>query len=144
MSQLESAPVFGAFLALFGIGFLALFGAGVLGSASRLPLAFGVHALLLVVAGGLFALAGTATALRDRVGPHRLLGAGYVVWGASFGVSLLGDTGVWADWAAQFSAVVGYGSLAAWALSAALVVLGFGYAAYPSTFDLSNDNDTGE
>lgn len=143
MSQFESAPIFGAFLALFGSGLLALFAVGALGSASRLPLAFGVHALLLVGAGALFVLAGTATALRDRVGPHRLLGAGYVVWGASFGVSLLGETGVWADWTAEFSDVFGYGSLAAWVLSAALLVLGVGYATHPSRLGLTIDSDTG-
>lgn len=79
MSQFESTPVFGAFLCLFGSGLLGLFGLGAVEASSPLPLAFGVHALLFFVAGALFVLAGTATTLRDSVGPHRLLGAGYVV-----------------------------------------------------------------
>ena len=122
MNRYQYARVLGVFLAVLGAGVLAL--------AYPPPLALGVQAVLLVVAGVLHVLSGTPSSLRKRVGPHRLLGAGNVVLGASLAVSALGETSTDGELAYAVAVVLGGASLA---------FVGLAYVFRPGDFGLGPD-----
>jgi len=114
---------------LLGLALVAL-GVGVVALSYPPPLDLGTQAVLLVVAGGLMVLSGTESRLRERVGPHRLLGAGNVALGASLVVSELGNTGTGTELA--YAVAVGLGG-------ASLAFVGLAYIFRPSDFDLGPD-----
>lgn len=82
MNRYEYSRWFGVALVVVGVGAFAL----------TYPPTFvlGVQMGALAAAGVLFVLAGTPNWLRDRVGPHRLLGVGDVLLGASIAASVFG------------------------------------------------------
>jgi len=114
---------------LLGVALVAL-GAGVLALTYPPPLALGAQAVLLVAAGSLHVLSGTESGLRERVGPHRLLGLGNVVLGASLAVSAWGETG--ADGELVYTAAVVLGG-------ASLAFVGLAYIFRPGEFGLGPD-----
>ncbi len=116
---------------LLGIALLVL-GAGALALVYPPSPALGAQAVLLVVAGGFHILSGTPSALRERVGPHRLLGAGNVLLGASLAVSGLGDVAGGTDGDVVYAAAVLLGGLS-------LVGVGLAYIVRPSAFGLGPD-----
>lgn len=108
-----------------------LFVVGVAALAFTYPpsLALGAQMVALAAAGALFVFAGTDTSVRDSVGPHRLMGAGDVLLGASLVVSGAATTG--GDSLVYLVAVVlGGGSL---------VLIGVFYIVRPSAFGLGDD-----
>ncbi len=114
---------------LLGIALLVL-GVGVLALAYPPPLDLGAQAVLLVAAGALHVLSGTESALRERVGPHRLLGAGNVALGASLVVSSLDDSGTGTELVYTAAVVLGGASLA---------FVGLAYIFRPGDFGLGPD-----
>lgn len=116
---------------LLGIALLVL-GVGVLALAYPPPPELGAQAVLLVAAGVFHVLSGTDSALRERVGPHRLLGAGNVLLGASLAVSGLGDITGSADADLIYAAAVLLGG-------ASLAGVGLAYIVRPSAFGLGPD-----
>jgi len=114
---------------LLGLALVAL-GVGVVALSYPPPLDLGTQAVLLVVAGGLMVLSGTESRLRERVGPHRLLGAGNVALGASLVVSELGNTGTGTELA--YAVAVGLGG-------ASLAFVGLAYIFRPGEFGLGPD-----
>lgn len=111
-------------------GFLVLLGAGVFALSYPPPLALGAQAVLLVAAGVLHVLSGTESGLRERVGPHRLLGLGNVALGSSLVVSSLGDFSTDGELAYTVAIVLGGGSLA---------FVGLAYIFRPGDFGLGPD-----
>jgi len=114
---------------LLGVALVAL-GAGVLALAYPPPLALGAQAALLVAAGALHVLSGTPSSLRERVGPHRLLGLGNVALGASLVVSSLDDPGTGTELVYTAAVVIGGASLA---------LVGLAYIFRPGDFGLGPD-----
>lgn len=114
---------------LLGVALVAL-GVGVLALAYPPPASLAAQALLLAAAGVLHVLSGTETGLRERVGPHRLLGLGNVALGASLVVSALGETGTDGELAYAVAIVLGGGSLA---------LVGLAYIFRPGDFGLGPD-----
>ncbi|SEW05954.1 hypothetical protein [Halobacterium jilantaiense] len=105
-------------------------GVGVVALSYPPPLDLGAQAVLLVVAGVLMILSGTESRLRERVGPHRLLGAGNVALGASLVVSEL--AGADADDGLAYTAAVVLGGLS-------LAFVGLSYIFRPGNFGLGPD-----
>ncbi|AAG18917.1 hypothetical protein VNG_0347H [Halobacterium salinarum NRC-1] len=109
---------------------LAVLGACVVALSYPPPSWLAAEAVLLIAAGVLMILSGTPSALRDRVGPHRLLGAGNAVLGAWLVVLKLGDTGTDAELA--YAIAVGLGG-------ASLAFVGLAYVFRPGDFGLGSD-----
>lgn len=122
MNRYDYARYFGALLVALGGGVLAL--------TYPPPLDLGAQAVALVAAGVADVLAGTENGLRERVGPHRLFGAGNVLLGASLVVGELGSLG--ADGELVYVAV---SALA----GASLAVVGLSYVFWPHHFGLGPD-----
>jgi len=112
-----------------GVALTAL-GAGVLALSYPPPFALAAQAVLLVVSGVLQVLSGTPSSLRERVGPHRLLGLGNVALGASLAVSALGDAGTGTELVYTAAVVVG---------GAGLAFVGLAYVFRPGDFGLGPD-----
>ena len=114
---------------ILGVGLLVL-GVGVLALSYPPPPDLGVQAALLVVAGSFHVLSGTESGLRERLGPHRLLGLGNVALGASLAVSALGETGT--DGELVYTAAIVLGG-------ASLALVGLAYIFRPGDFGLGPD-----
>lgn len=117
------------YVRLLGVALVAL-GVGVLALTYPPPLALGAQAVLLVAAGVLHVLSGTPSSLRERVGPHRLLGLGNVALGASLAVSALEGAG--SDTELVYTAAVVLGG-------ASLAFVGLAYIFRPGDFGLGPD-----
>jgi Na+/H+ antiporter NhaD/arsenite permease-like protein len=113
----------------FGVVLVAV-GAAALALTYPPPLDIGSQAVALVAAGVLHALSGIGSRVRERVGPHRLLGAGNILLGVSLAVSGLGDTGAGAELAYAAATVLGGASLA---------FVGVFYVFWPHHFGLGPD-----
>lgn len=93
-------------------------------------LSFAVQLAAFTVAGVLFVLAGTSNQLRERFGPHRLMGVGDVLLGGSIVVSAFSTS---PDAGGIFYLVaVGLGG-------ASLAFIGLAYVFRPSSFGLGED-----
>ena len=117
------------YVRLLGLVLVAL-GAGVVAVSYPPPRWLAAQAVLLVIAGVLMVLSGTESRLRDRVGPHRLLGAGNVALGTSLVVSEL--AGVDADDGVVYTAAAVLGG-------ASLAFIGLAYIFRPDDFGLGPD-----
>jgi hypothetical protein len=123
VTRYDYARYFGAVLVALGAGVFAL--------TYPPPLALGVQAVALAVAGVLHTLSGVATRVRDRVGPHRLLGVGNVVLGLSLVAGSAGDaSGGSTELVYLAATVLGGGSL---------VFVGLSYVFWPHQFGLGAD-----
>ncbi|MFC3478452.1 hypothetical protein [Halobacterium litoreum] len=112
-----------------GVAFVAI-GVGALALTYPPSVALGAQLAALTAAGALFVLAGTPNPARDRYGPHRLLGLGDVLLGASIVASAVG-TGP-GDGGLFYLAVVGAGGVS-------LAAIGLGYIFRPDAFGLGPD-----
>ena len=111
-----------------GAALLAL-GVGALAATYPTSPALGVQMTAFTATGLLFVLAGTETRVRDRVGPHRLLGAGDVLLGASLLVAAVANTGD-GDTVYVVATLLG---------GASLSLIGLAYVFQPGVFDLGPD-----
>ncbi|MFB6071894.1 MAG: hypothetical protein ABEJ88_02905 [Halobacterium sp.] len=109
---------------------LVVVGAAAVAATYPPELSLGAQAAALAAAGVLFVLAGTPNRLRDRVGPHRLMGVGDVVLGASIVVSGLAGVGGDDDLVYLAATLLGGASLA---------LVGLLYVFRPTEFGLGED-----
>jgi len=122
VNRYQYARILGVFLLAAGVGALAV--------SYPSPLWLGAQAALLVVSGAFQILSGTPNALRERLGPHRLLGIGNVALGASLVTSGLQEFASDAEVAYTVAVVLGGGSL---------VFIGLAYVFRPGDFGLGPD-----
>ena len=122
MNRYQYARILGVFLLAAGVGVVAV--------SYPSPLWLAAQAALVVVSGVFQILSGTPSALRERLGPHRLLGLGNVALGASLVTSGLQEFVNDAEVAYTVAVVLGGGSL---------VLIGLAYVFRPGDFGLGPD-----